>query len=56
MDLSKFLSVSTTNVYKIDLLGKYGVSATFNVVDLSPFDIDDGWDSRPDPSQEGRMI
>ena len=31
------------NVYKIDLPGKYGVSATFNVVDLSPFDVGDDW-------------
>ena len=44
------------NAYKIDLLGKYGISATFNVVDLSPFDVGDGWDSRTNPSQEGRMI
>jgi len=32
------------NTYKIDLLGEYGVSATFNVVDLTLFDID--FDSR----------
>ena len=25
---------------------------TFNVVDLSPFDVGDGWDSRTNPSQE----
>jgi len=25
------------NVYKVDLPGKYGVSATFNVADLSPY-------------------
>ena len=41
------------NAYKIDLPGKYGVSATFNVVDLSPFDVSDGWDLRTNPSQEG---
>jgi hypothetical protein len=29
------------NVYKVNLLGEYGVSATFNVVDLSLFDIGD---------------
>ena len=25
------------NAYKIELLGNYGVSATFNVADLSPY-------------------
>ena len=34
------------NAYRIDLPGEYGVSATFNVSDLSPFDIDAGSDSR----------
>ena len=28
------------NTYKIDLLGKYNISVTFNVSDLSPFDMD----------------
>jgi hypothetical protein len=32
------------NAYKIDLLGEYGVSATFNVADLTLFDTD--FDSR----------
>ena len=41
------------NAYKIDLPGKYGVSATLNVVDLSPFDVGDGLESRTNPSQEG---
>ena len=41
------------NAYKIDLPGKYGVSATFNVVNLSSFDVGDGGDSRTNPSQEG---
>ena len=40
------------NAYKIELPGMYGVSATFNVVDLNPFDVGDGWDSRTNPSQE----
>ena len=37
----KVLEHINDNVYKIDLPGKYGVSVTFNVVDLSPFDVDD---------------
>jgi hypothetical protein len=39
------------NAYKLDLPGEYGVSASFNVVDLSPFDVGD--DLRTNPSQEG---
>ena len=39
------------NAYKIELPGEYGVSATFNVADLSPFDV--GEDSRTNPFQEG---
>ena len=41
------------NAYKIDLPGKYGVSATFNVADLSPFDFDVDLDSRTNPFEEG---
>ena len=40
------------NAYKIDLPGEYGVSATFNVADLSPFDFDEGLDSRTNPFEE----
>ena len=29
------------NAYKLDLPGEYNVSATFNVTDLSPFDVGD---------------
>ena len=29
------------NAYKLDLPGKYDVSVTFNVTDLSPFDVGD---------------
>ena len=36
---------------KLDLPGEYNVSATFNVTDLSPFDVGD--DLRTNPSQEG---
>jgi hypothetical protein len=39
------------NAYKLDLPGEYGVSASFNVADLSPFDV--GNDLRANPSQEG---
>ncbi|KAH9705029.1 hypothetical protein KPL70_011714 [Citrus sinensis] len=38
------------NAYKLDLLGEYNVSATFNVSDLSPFDV--GEDSRTNPFEE----
>ena len=40
------------NAYKIDLLGEYNVSATFNVYGLSPFDMDA--DSRMNLFEEGR--
>ena len=29
------------NAYKLDLFGEYNVNATFNVTDLSPFDVGD---------------
>ena len=38
------------NTYKLDLPGEYSVSATFNVSDLSPFDVGD--DFKTNPSQE----
>ena len=41
------------NAYKIDLLGDYGVSETFNVSDLSPFDFDEVDDSRTNLPKEG---
>ncbi|KAH9769137.1 Endonuclease [Citrus sinensis] len=40
------------NAYKLDLPGKYNMSATFNVSDLSPFDV--GEDSRTNPFEERR--
>ncbi|XP_027122069.1 uncharacterized protein [Coffea arabica] len=40
------------NAYKLDLPGEYGVSATSNVSDLAPFDADDTFDLRTNPSQE----
>jgi hypothetical protein len=39
------------NAYKLYLPSEYGVSASFNVADLSPFDVGD--DLRTNPSQEG---
>ena len=38
------------NAYKIDLPGEYNVSSTFNVSDLTPFDI--GSDSMTNPFEE----
>ena len=38
------------NAYKLDLPSEYNVSATFNVSDLSPFDV--GEDSRTNPFEE----
>jgi len=37
----KVLEWVNDNAYKIDLLGHYQVSATFNVSDLSPYEDDD---------------
>ena len=39
------------NTYKIELLGEYGASVTFNVSDLSPFF--NSIESRTTPFQEG---
>ena len=41
------------NAYRLDLLGDYNVSATFNVADLSLFDAGDDFDSRTNPFGEG---
>jgi hypothetical protein len=38
------------NAYKLDLPNEYGVSVSFNVVDLYPFDVGD--DLRTNPSKE----
>ncbi|XP_057811643.1 uncharacterized protein LOC131025875, partial [Salvia miltiorrhiza] len=40
------------NAYKLDLPGEYNVSASFNVTDLSPFDVGDALDLRTNPLQE----
>ena len=42
------------NAYKIDLLVEFSVHSTFNVADLSHFDVDDDFpDSRTNPFEEG---
>ena len=38
------------NAYKLELPGEYNISATYNVSDLSPFDVGD--DSRTNPFEE----
>ena len=38
------------NAYKLELPGEYNISATYNVSDLSPFDVDD--DSRTNPFEK----
>ena len=38
---SKILKIINDNVYKVDLLGEYGVTTTFSVYDLSLFNVGD---------------
>ena len=52
MVLFKILKRINDNAYKLDLPGEHTVSATFNVTDLSPFDV--GNDLRTNPFQEER--
>jgi hypothetical protein len=40
------------NAYKLDLLGEYNVSATFNISDLSPFGVGNELDLWTNPFQE----
>jgi len=47
---SQILERINDNAYKVDLSGEYGVSATFNVSDLTLFDVGD--DSRSNPFEE----
>ena len=42
------------NAYKVDLPGEYNVSSTFNVADLSLFDV--GEDSRSNPFKKRGMM
>ena len=44
------LEIINDNAYKLDLPSEYNISATFNVFDLSPFDVGD--DSRTNPFEE----
>jgi hypothetical protein len=44
------LEMINDNAYKVDLSSEYGVSATFNVADVTLFGI--GFDSRPNPFEE----
>ena len=46
------LQIINDNAYKIDLLGDYNVISTFNVFDLSLFDVDKESDLRTNHSQE----
>ncbi|XP_071933663.1 uncharacterized protein [Coffea arabica] len=40
------------NAYHLDLRDEYGISPTFNVADLLPFDVGDDLDMRTNPSQD----
>ena len=46
----QIIEMINDNAYKVDLLGEYGVSVTFNVSDLSSFDVGD--ESRSNPFEE----
>ena len=50
MVLFQIIERINDNTYKVDLPGEYGVSATFNVADLSLFDV--GEDLRSNPFEE----
>lgn len=43
------------NAYRVEFPGHYGVSATFNVKDLSPFDGENQLNSRTSIFQQGGM-
>jgi len=49
-EMGHFRSLKGLMTYKVDLPGEYGVSATFNVSDLTLFDVGD--DSRSNPFEE----
>jgi hypothetical protein len=50
MVLFQIIERINDNTYKVDLPGEYGVSATFNIADLSLFDV--GEDLRSNPFEE----
>ena len=53
-DPCQVLEIINNNSYKIDLLGEFAVHSTFNVADLSSFDVGDDFpDSRTNPLEEG---
>ena len=53
-DLCQVREKINNNAYKIDLPGEFLVHSTFNVADLSPFDLGDDFpDSRTNPFEEG---
>ena len=53
-EMGHFRSLKGLMTYKVDLPGEYGVSATFNVSDLTLFDVGD--DSRSNPFEERGMM
>ena len=48
----QILAKVNDNAYQLDLPGEYGVSSTFNVADLLPFDVGDDFDLRTNLSQK----
>ena len=48
--LHQIIEMINNNAYKVNLPGEYGVSAIFNVSDLSLFDVGD--DSRSNPFED----
>ena len=49
----KIIQEIKDNAYKVELPGDYGISATFNVLDLSPYEVDEPIDLRMSPFQPG---
>lgn len=47
----KIVQKINDNAYKVELLGTYGVSATFNVADLSPY-----LDDEPDMNSRASSV